>query len=176
MLCGFDDDLAVQITATSNRVRGLLTQIHPALERVLGPHLNHPAALNLLQRYPSPAVLASADEKQLENRLSMLAPRIRQRLAPQIVQALFEQSIIVVGTNAASLVLPRLATQLTSLRLQRAERAFEVEHLVTVHPLHPVLTRMPESVPEPKRDSSPKSAGSNSPPPDTSPPPSASRP
>jgi hypothetical protein len=30
MLCGFDDDLAAQITQTSNRIRGLLTQIHPA--------------------------------------------------------------------------------------------------------------------------------------------------
>ncbi|EET04601.1 transposase domain protein [Burkholderia pseudomallei 1710a] len=42
MLCGFDDDLAAQITQTSNRIRGLLTQIHPALERVLGPRLDHP--------------------------------------------------------------------------------------------------------------------------------------
>ena len=33
-LCGFDDDLATQITAASNRIRGFLTQIHPALERV----------------------------------------------------------------------------------------------------------------------------------------------
>jgi len=29
MLCGFDDDLAAQITQVGNRVRGLLTQIHP---------------------------------------------------------------------------------------------------------------------------------------------------
>ena len=35
MPCGFDDDLAEQATATSNRIRGLLTQIHPALERVI---------------------------------------------------------------------------------------------------------------------------------------------
>ncbi|MET5021577.1 transposase, partial [Burkholderia pseudomallei] len=33
MLCAFDDDLAAQITQTSNRIRGLLTQIHPPLER-----------------------------------------------------------------------------------------------------------------------------------------------
>lgn len=33
MLCGFDDDLAAQTTQASNRIRGLLTQIHPALER-----------------------------------------------------------------------------------------------------------------------------------------------
>ena len=37
MLCGFDYDLAGRITAASNRIRSLLTQIHPALERVLGP-------------------------------------------------------------------------------------------------------------------------------------------
>ena len=41
MLCGFDDDIVGQMTATSNRIRGLLMQIHPALERVLGPHLDH---------------------------------------------------------------------------------------------------------------------------------------
>ncbi|WP_156479107.1 IS110 family transposase, partial [Kocuria palustris] len=33
MLAGADDDLTTQITASSNRLRGLLTQIHPALER-----------------------------------------------------------------------------------------------------------------------------------------------
>lgn len=43
MLCGFDDDLAAQISQTRNRIRGLLTQIHPALERVLGPRLDDPA-------------------------------------------------------------------------------------------------------------------------------------
>ena len=54
MLCGFDDDLALQVNATSNRIRGLLTQIHPGLERVLGPRIGHRAVLDLLQRYPSP--------------------------------------------------------------------------------------------------------------------------
>ena len=50
VLWGFDDDLTGQITATSNRIRGLLTQIHPALERALGPHLDHPAVADLLTR------------------------------------------------------------------------------------------------------------------------------
>ena len=35
VLVGFDDDLAGEATRTSNRIRGLLTSIHPALERVL---------------------------------------------------------------------------------------------------------------------------------------------
>lgn len=29
MLAGYDDDLAGEVTRTSNRLRGLLTQIHP---------------------------------------------------------------------------------------------------------------------------------------------------
>jgi transposase len=84
MLCGFDEDLAGQITQTSNRIRGLLTQIHPALERVLGPRLDHPAILDLLERYPSPAQLAALTQKQLANRLVKLAPRMGKtwRTAP----------------------------------------------------------------------------------------------
>jgi transposase len=143
MLCGFDDDLAGQITQTSNRIRGLLTQIHPALERVLGPRLDHPAVLDLLERYPSPAQLVAVSEKQLANRLVKLAPRMGKGLAAEIVQALSEQSVVVLGTQAAGIVLPRLAQQLATLRRQREEVAKEVERLVRAHPLHPVLTSMP---------------------------------
>ncbi|CAJ7427964.1 transposase [Burkholderia pseudomallei] len=153
MLCGFDDDLAAQITQTSNRIRGLLTQIHPALERVLGPRLDHPAVLDLLERYPSPATLAAASEKTLANRLTKLAPRMGKNLAAEIVQALNEQAVIVQalneqavivpGTQAATIVMPRLAQQLAALRKQRDEVASEVERLVLAHPLWPVLTSMP---------------------------------
>lgn len=60
MLCGFDDDLTAQATQVSNRLRGLLTQIHPALERVLGPRLHHRAVVDLLTRHPSPSALKTA--------------------------------------------------------------------------------------------------------------------
>ena len=143
MLCGFDDDVVGQITATSNRIRGLLTQIHPALERVLGPHLDHPAVLDLLQRYPTPAAMKAAGPTRLGNRLLKLAPRMGRRLADEITRALGEQTVVVTGTNATSVVLPKLAEQLAALRRQRDEIAVEVERLVEAHPLHPVLISMP---------------------------------
>ncbi|QXD01198.1 Mobile element protein (plasmid) [Klebsiella sp. PL-2018] len=102
-------------------VCGLLTQIHPALERVLGPRLDHPAVLDLLQRYPSPEKLASLGEKKLATQLSKLAPCLGKRLAADITQALSEQTFVVPGTNAAVIVLPRLAFQLITLRKQRDE-------------------------------------------------------
>ncbi|EAY2166273.1 IS110 family transposase [Salmonella enterica] len=134
MLCGFDDDLAAQTTQVSNRIRGLLTQIHPALERALGPRLDHPAVLDLLQRYPSPDKLASRGEKKLATQLCKLAPRLGKRLAADITRALTEQTVV---------VLPRLALQLITLRKQRDEVALEVEQRVLAHPLYPVLTSMP---------------------------------
>jgi hypothetical protein len=75
MLCGYDDDLAKQATATSNRIRGLLTQIHPGLETVIGPHLDHPAMLALLAKYPTPKALRHAGKHRVETLLRKKAPR-----------------------------------------------------------------------------------------------------
>jgi transposase len=55
MLVGYDDDLAGEVTRISNRIRGLLTQIHPPLERVLGPKVQHAAVLEVLSRCGGPA-------------------------------------------------------------------------------------------------------------------------
>jgi hypothetical protein len=72
------------MTPTSNRIRGSLTQIHPALERVVGPHLDHPAMLDLFQCYPSPAAMKAAGTTGTANRLLKLAPLIGRRLAEYI--------------------------------------------------------------------------------------------
>lgn len=88
MLCGFDDDLAAQITRVGNRTPGLLTQIHPALERVIGPRLDQSAILDLLQRWPSPAELTAAGEKRIATRMLKLAPRRRRDWAHEITVAL----------------------------------------------------------------------------------------
>jgi transposase len=143
MLAGFDEDLAGQINQCSNRVRCLLTQVHPALERVIGPRLGHPAVLDLLQRYPSPQAMQAAGRARLAARLRKHAPRLGERLADEIVAALAEQTVVVTGTNAAAHVLPRLAEQLATLRRQRDEIAAELEELIDAHPLCGVLTSMP---------------------------------
>ena len=56
LLLGFDDDLAAEATRTSNRIRALLTAIHPSLERVLGPRIAHRGVLELLAELCSPPV------------------------------------------------------------------------------------------------------------------------
>ena len=87
--------------------------------------------------------MKAAGTTRMATRLLKLAPRMGRRLAEEITQALTEQTVVVVGTNAAATVLPRLAEQLAALRRQRAEIAVVVDKLVDTHPLSPVLTSMP---------------------------------
>jgi len=143
MLCGFDDDLVAQATATSHRIRGLLTQIHPALERVLGPRLDHPAVLDLLRTWPTPQALRQAGTKRVAARLRKLAPRIGERLAEEISQALDRQTVVVSGTESAGIVLAQLAGMLGGLHTARNTVLAKVEALVEAHPLHRVLTSLP---------------------------------
>ncbi|GAA1366021.1 IS110 family transposase [Arthrobacter rhombi] len=143
MLCGFDDDLAKQATVTSNRIRGLLTQIHPALERVIGTHLDHPAMPELLAKYPTPAALRRAGKARVEALLRKHAPRAGRGWAADVFAALDEQSVVVSGTNAAGIVLPQLARSLAQTRTARTEVLAQVELLVEAHPLHILLTSLP---------------------------------
>ncbi len=84
MIVGFDDDLTTETTRIKNRLRGLLTQIHPSLEQVLGPRLDHPAVLALLERFGSPAQIRKAGRRRLVTLLRPKAPRMAERLVEDI--------------------------------------------------------------------------------------------
>lgn len=143
MLVGYDDDLAGEATRISNRIRGLLTQIHPALERVLGPKIAHPAVLELLSRCGGPTGLRKAGRAKLSEIVMARAPRMGARLVEQVLAALGEQSVVVPGTATAETILPRLADTLRNVLRHRDQVASEVERMLDAHPLAEVLTSMP---------------------------------
>lgn len=143
MLTGFDLDLTRQITQTSNRIRGLFTQIHPSLERVLGPWLEHDAVLEVLASWPTPALLKHAGKARIDAKLKKHGARRHTAWTGAILEALDQQNVVVVGTDAAGLVIPHLARQLISLHAQRVDVAMHLEAMVEAHPLYPVLTSMP---------------------------------
>mgnify|MGYP002651386172 CR=1 FL=1 len=115
VIVGFDDDLAAEVTRVTNRIHGLLTQIHPALERAIGGKLHHKAILELLHRYGGPTGLRAVGKKRIANVVRPRAPRSHHAIVDAIMAALDEQSVTVPGTRAAELVLPQLADQLTAL-------------------------------------------------------------
>ena len=143
MLVGYDDDLAGEVTRIANRIRGLLTQIHPPLERVLGPKVQHPAVLEALSRCGGPAGLRKAGRSKLAEIVKSRAPRMGARLVEQIFTALDAQTVVVAGTTAAETILPRLADSLRELLKQRDQVAGQVEEMLDAHPLSSVLISMP---------------------------------
>ncbi|MFD7606615.1 IS110 family transposase [Streptomyces mirabilis] len=143
VIVGFDDDLADEATLVANRLHGLLTQIHPSPERVLGPRLQHPDVLTLLERFGSPAQIRKAGRRRLVTPLRPKAPRMAERLVDDIFTALDEQTVTVPGTEAAALTVPSLAGSLTAVLDQRKLLAGRIEGLLEAHPLSKILTSMP---------------------------------
>jgi transposase len=143
VIVGFDDDLAGEVTRLANRIRGLLTQVHPALERVLGPIVQRPVTLDLLVRFGGPEGLRAAGRRRLLAVAKPRAPRSYERLVDQVQAALTEQTVTVPGTRAAELVLPQLASTLAGLLAQRDGAAAQIETILDAHPLSQVLTSMP---------------------------------
>jgi len=143
VLVGFDDDLAAEATRLTNRLRGLLTQVHPALERVLGPRIHTKAVLALIGRYGGPAGLRAAGRGRLLATARKAYPRGAAELVEDLLTALGEQTVVVPGTAAAETVLPKLASSLRATLDQRAAIAAQVEQVLDAHPLAGVLTSMP---------------------------------
>lgn len=144
VLAGYDDDLARESTRSINRLRSLLLQIHPALERVFaGTRLTNNLSLDLSARYGGPTTLAKAGPARVKAWAKKTQHRAVDKLVDDIFRALGQQSVTAIGTAAVESIIPRVAAQVSALKTQRAELAAEVERLLDDFPLLEVLTSMP---------------------------------
>ncbi|MEU8522913.1 IS110 family transposase [Streptomyces sp. NPDC048577] len=143
MLTGYDNDLAGEINRTTNRLRGLLSQIHPSLERVVGPRLAYPYVQALLQRHGSPAKLKKLGRARCEALLNAHGSRKANQLTAEIFDALAEQTLVVPGTEASALIVPGLAAQLAAAHTQRRQAEQEIAALLEALPLFHLLTSLP---------------------------------
>src|SRR5690625_5005998 len=143
MLAGHDDDLAADATRITNRIRGVLVDVHPALERALGPHLDQRVGPALLAKFGGPMGIAAASRASLRSLLRKHAPRAYGRIQQAITDALAEQTVVIAGSNSADQVLKTLGAQLGQIMASRAalEEQFVAE--LDAHPLGTILTSMP---------------------------------
>jgi transposase len=143
VLGGYDDDLAHDVNRTANRLRDMLLAVSPALERVLGPRLDHPVGRALLARYPTPTALRAAGRRRLGPLAKRHAPRMGARLVDEIQAALGAQTVTVPAEETAGRVIRELAEELDRLAGKRDRLAREIEQAFTSHPQAPVLTSIP---------------------------------
>ena len=137
-------DLAHETTRALNRIRSLLTQIHPALERVfVGGSLATGLVLDLLEKFSGPTGLKNAGRSRVLRFARSHSRRDPEALIDRIFAALGEQTVVVPATAAVELVIPRVACQVKELKEQRATVAQEVEAMLEDFPLAGVLMSMP---------------------------------
>ena len=143
VLAGYDDDLAAQATRLTNRLRDALLHIHPALERLLGKHLDRIGVLDVLVDASTPQLLALLGTDAIAATMAPGSPRLAKTLPAKITAALTEQTVVVPGTVAFGRVISGVAVQLREILGERAAVAKDLEALLEAHPLSQVLTSMP---------------------------------
>ena len=143
MLSGFDDDTSSNGTTTVNRLRSLLTQIHPSLERVFaGSTRTRIPILDLLIHYENPTRLKKAGRTRVLAWLSRRSHHNPDVLVDSIFVALAARTVTVPGTEAAELVIPQLAADIKALKAQRDAIANKVEGMLKDFPLSEALYRV----------------------------------
>jgi transposase len=143
VLGGHDEDLAHDYTRAVNRLRDLLLQASPAVERVLGPRIEHPAVQALLLRYPVPSSMRRAGRRRLLSLTEPRAPRMGARLVDELLTALARQTVTVPAEQAIGRVIAELAREVSRVAAARQRLATEIEAVFAIHPLAPVLLSIP---------------------------------
>ncbi|MDK6844881.1 IS110 family transposase, partial [Escherichia coli] len=130
-----DDDIARDCTRTVNRLRSVLTQIYPSLERVFaGSTLTRTPILELLIHYKGPQGLKRAGYQRVLNWMIKRTRKDPTPLVDDIFTALKAQTVTVPGSDAAELVIPQLAANIQALKEQRNTIAEQVEEMLADFP------------------------------------------
>jgi len=143
LVCGADDDLTTQGTALKNRIRGLLTTLHPVLERVVGPRLGDAGVPQLLAAYPTPAALRTLGRGRMVRLLKRHGSRRAAALTTDIWDALARQTVELTGTAGLAIVLPLLMEQVQVVMRQRLVMQATLVDLLANHPDAAILWSIP---------------------------------
>lgn len=111
-MAGFDEDLAHETTRARNRLRSLLTHIHPALERVFaGGSLSSGLVLDLLEKFGGSTGVTDVGRGKVLRFARTRSRRNSEALVDRSFKALDEQTVTVPSTAAVELVIPRVAVR-----------------------------------------------------------------
>ncbi|WP_308363831.1 IS110 family transposase [Streptomyces sp. ISL-86] len=141
VLTGRRADLGADRTRRINRLRGQLTSIFPALERVLD--LGNVGPLILLTGYQTPAALRRTGRSRLETWLRNRHVRSPEALAEAALEAAERQHTTLPGEKITAQVIHTLAKEVMGLNEQIAEIDKLIAARFREHDLAEVIASMP---------------------------------
>ncbi|MFD8391891.1 IS110 family transposase [Streptomyces sp. NPDC059680] len=141
VLTGRRADINADRTRRINRLRGQLTSIFPALERVLD--LGNVGPLVLLTGYQTPAALRRTGRRRLETWLRNRKVRGAEALAEAALEAADRQHTALPGERITAQVIHTLAKEVMGLNEQLAEIDKLIAARFREHDLAEVIESMP---------------------------------
>ncbi|MFD3926565.1 IS110 family transposase [Streptomyces sp. NPDC058614] len=135
--------LSKETTARINRLRDLLTGIHPGLERIVDP--TQKSSLLLLSRYVTPADVRRAGTTRIADYLRKQGTHrpTAQKLAEASVSAARAQRTVIVGERRTAQLIRELAAELLVAKARLKALEAEIEELVSGHPDGALIRSLP---------------------------------
>jgi transposase len=137
-------ELVAEQTRRINRLRDLLSSIHPGLEHVVDPTTK--AGQQLLSRYVTPAEIRRAGRRRLLEHI-LRAGRIPRRhaeaLADQALAGAHEQTIAIAGERVAAELVRELAVEAARTRSRLGKLDRELEAALARHPDAALIQSLP---------------------------------
>lgn len=134
-------DLVADRTRQINRLRALLVEISPALERALD--LTNQGPLHLLCRFQTPGAIRRAGKDGVQAWLRERKVRAAARLAAAAHTAALKQHAVIPGEAAAAAMVARLAQALLDLGRDIDDIENQTADLFAEHPQAQVITSIP---------------------------------
>jgi len=143
LLVSHRTNLVKDTTMRINRLRDLLTAIHPGLDRAVAPRTK--ASLLLLARYVTPAEIRQAGPARITGYLTRRGVNqlTAQTLAEAAVAAARSQHTVVTGERRTAQLIRELADELLLLRSRLRTLEGEIDQLVTAHPDGALILSLP---------------------------------
>jgi transposase len=144
LLVGRRADLVTDATRRSNRLRELLTSVHPGLERVID--MTGKTGLHLLTRYVTPDEIRAAGQDGLLAHLRQ-AGRVKQdllaRIAEAAVASAHAQHVAVPGQSVAADLIRDLAAEALTARDRLAAVDKRIQQTLDRHPDAALIRSLP---------------------------------
>ena len=134
-------DLACDRTRQITRLRSVLVSVFPGLER--GLDLTTQGALVLLTHYQTSEAMRRAGEKRMTEWLAARHVREAAKRAHEAIGAARKQTVVLPGTDTASVLIARMAEEILELEARLARAAKELERCFFSHPQARIIVSLP---------------------------------
>jgi transposase len=144
LLVGRRRELVVDQTRRVNRLRDLLTSIHPGLEAILDP--TQKGSQHLLMRYVTPAEIRDAGRRRLIDHIAEAGRLGRvhvERLADEALAAAQAQTVALPAERVAAALVRELAGEAWSARERIVALDTEIEAALARHPDAALIRSLP---------------------------------